>query len=123
MRAKVNVKVIWTAGVVGRASGGERRARRRRRRRGQRYKHQRVVAAEPWHDPRPAWADVRLRQFLAEGRGSTRAAENNAHTRTHARTHRRQMLHLRSTLLVLVVRGHSDGYICIYRGWVRYSVE
>jgi len=68
MRAKVNVKVMWTAGVVGRASGGERRARRRRRRRGQRYKHQHVVAAKPWHDPRPAWADVRLRQFLAEGR-------------------------------------------------------
>ena len=35
----------------------------------QRYVHQYVAAAEPWHDPRPAWADVRLRQFLAEGHG------------------------------------------------------
>ena len=36
----------------------------------QRYKHQHVAAAGPWHDPRPAaWVDVRLRQFLAEGRG------------------------------------------------------
>ncbi len=50
----------------GTGDGGERRARRRQRRRGQRYKHQHVAAAEPWHDPR---ADVRLRQFLAEGRG------------------------------------------------------
>jgi len=56
-------------GEGGTGDGGERRARRQRRRRGQRYKHQHVAAAEPWHDPRPAWADVRLRQFLAEGRG------------------------------------------------------
>ena len=65
------MKVMCTACVVGRATAAssEQRARRRRRRRGQRYKHQHVVAAKPWHDPRPAWADVRLRQFLAEGRG------------------------------------------------------
>ena len=53
----------------GTGDGGGRRAQRRRRRRGQRYKHQHVVVAGPWHDPRPAWAEVRLRQFLAEGRG------------------------------------------------------
>ena len=62
-------------GRGGTGDGGERWARRRRRRRGQRYKHQHVAAAEPWHDPRPAWADVRLRQFLAEGRG--RAGESS----------------------------------------------
>ena len=57
---------MCTACVVGRAtaaSGGRDGGR------GQRYKHQHVAAAEPWHDPRPAWADVRLRQFPAEGRG------------------------------------------------------
>jgi ribosomal protein S11 len=63
------MKVMWTAGVVGWASGGGRGYRRRRR--GQRYKHQHVAAAEPCHDPRLAWADVRLRQF---GRG--RAGES-----------------------------------------------
>ncbi len=32
----------------------------------------RPAPAEPWHDPRPGWAEARLRQFLAETPGDSR---------------------------------------------------
>jgi hypothetical protein len=41
----------------------------RRRKRGTTIVRRGRTCGEPWHDHRPAWADVRLRQFLAEGHG------------------------------------------------------